>query len=184
MRHAQLLFLICLLAAVTGPTLASGQDANSARAFLQDAYGHYARGGEGISLYGPLAKQYFHSSLIMLVQAHDKALGSDLGELDGDLVCSCMDWGGIFDLKIDIQIENSQRAIANARFALYEGKDRDKDSWRKLKFTLVPEHGRWRIWDITDYSNPELVYSVREEISDDINFHAKNSKGHTAKPSS
>jgi hypothetical protein len=176
------LLLIYLAAAAAGTIPATPQDAKSAKAFLGDAYSHYAKDGQGISLYGPLAEQYFHSSLIALIQAHDKTLGSNLGELDGDLVCSCMDWGGIFDLKIDIQVENPQRAIAKVSFALYEGNDRNKDSWRRLRITLVPEHGDWRIWDIADYSNPNLVYSVRKEIKDDIEFHAKNSTGNGAKP--
>ena len=182
MRCARLFSVLVLVVAGAAAGPAGAQDANSAKAFLTKAYTHYGKNGKGISFSGPLAQRYFHSSLIALVQDHDNALGSDLGEFDGDIVCSCMDWGGIFDLKIDVLIENPQRASATVPFALYDGKDRGMSGWRKLKFTLLPERGRWRIWDIADYSNPKNVYTVREVLRSDIQSHAKASTGQTAQP--
>ena len=68
------------------------------------------------------------------------------------LFAGCQDWDGIWDLKIDIQMESPKRALATVSFALFAPKDRTDDSLSKLKITLVPEDGQWRIYNIVDES--------------------------------
>jgi hypothetical protein len=182
MRFAPFLSALLVAVAAAGADSAMAQDASSAKAFLVEAYQHYSKDGSGISVYGPHARRYFHSSLLDLVQVHDKVMGSDLGEFDGDIICSCMDWGGIFDLRINVQIENAQRATATVSFFLYDGAEREQNSLRRLKFTLVPEQGQWRIWDINDYSDPKFAGTVRQELNDDIRDETKILKDKASHP--
>src|SRR5208337_2992845 len=102
---------------------ARAQDANSAKTFIESVYQLYPKGGKGVDWTGPRASQYFHPSLIALMRADSKAAGPDnVPALDGDPICSCQDWEGIFDLKIDIQSPSPDRAEAAVSFALFPPK--------------------------------------------------------------
>lgn len=145
------------------------QDAASAKAFLENIYRHYQNGGEGIAFDGLNASLYFHSSLVALEKADVKATGPGYASaIDWDPVCGCQDWDGIWDLKIEVHIESSQRAEANVSFALSDPKNNPTDATRKLEITLMSEHGEWRIYDILDKSDPKSTSSVRKLIEDDL----------------
>ena len=94
--------------------------------------------GSGIDFTGPKARGVFDPSLIALFHADQKALGPDeVGVLDGDPICSCQDWDGIWNLKIDLQPLSDGRAKAAVSFALFApqaGTDQDR---RSLEMTLV-----------------------------------------------
>lgn len=178
----RLLLLPILAAAVAIATVdsAGAQDATSAKQFLQSVYQNYGHGGHGINTSGPKAARYFHSSLIALIKADQKAAGpDDEPVLDGDPVCGCQDWDGIFDLKIDMSAESPERAVANVSFSLFKG-GKSGDA-RRLQITVVPENGQWRIWDVVDLSDPKAPFALRKELTDEIAQEDKAKKNSTAK---
>jgi len=87
--------------------------------------------------------------------------------IDFDPICGCQDWEGIWDLRIDLHAVDPQRATAIVTFSLAAPKGRAKDSYRKMDITLVPEQGRWRIFDIVDESDPANIVALRKLLQDD-----------------
>jgi hypothetical protein len=173
MRALTLIAITVSIAAVLPACPSHAQDAASAKAFLTSIYQHYQNGDEdgsaGINFDGSQAALYYHSSLLALMRADVKANGPDnVPAIDFDPLCGCQDWDGIWDLKIDVHVETPQRALANVSFALAPPRDRTNDALRKLIFTLVPEHGGWRIYDIRDESDPAMTFSLRKLLQDDL----------------
>ena len=166
-----------VLAAALSAVPASGQDADAAKHFLGSLYRQYANHGPGIDFTGPKARGVFDPSLIALLHADQSVLGADeVGVLDGDPICSCQDWDGIWDLKIAIQPLSDGRAKASVSFALFAphaGTDRD---FRSLEITLVPVGGQWRIWDILDQSDPKAPFDLRAELEKEIRASKRGSK--------
>jgi hypothetical protein len=169
----QLVFAVALFALLRGFP-AAAQDAASARSFLEGVYQRYGNNGPGADVAGPKAKQFFHTSLIVLVRKDQKAAEPDMGVLDGDPVCSCQDRDGIWDLKIAIRIESSSRAHAAVSFALF--KERSSQDLRALDITLVTEDGQWRIYDILDKSDPKAPFALRAALEKDIQSIAHHPK--------
>jgi hypothetical protein len=176
LRPRLLLEITVSLAVAMCAQHAGAQDAASAKTFLAAIYQRYGRNGKGISQSGREAQKYFHSSLIALMQADVKAVGSDIPiAMDADLMCDCQDWDGIYDLKIDVHPQSGGQAVADISFALSDPKTRDKDSWRKLKVTLASEHAEWRIYDIVSYSGRDVPSDLRAEIKREIQSYARDS---------
>jgi hypothetical protein len=143
----------------------SAPDASSAKAFLDAAYQQYGKDGKGV----PLTGRYFHSTLLALVNADQKAAGPEnVGALDADPLCDCQDWEGIWELKIDAQLEGPERAVATVSFALTSPTHRKKDDLRKLKIALAWERGGWRIYDVTSLRDPNNPWQMRKELKKDI----------------
>jgi hypothetical protein len=167
--RARILVVLLLAVAAAGAIPVSAQDANSAKAFLVEAYTHYGNISGGIDFMGPGANRYYHSSLIALMQADTRAAGpDDAGTLDNDPLCACDNWDDIFDLKIDVQLQDRQRALANVSFSPSNPEEGDSSSWRKLRIELRTEHGEWRIYDILDNSSPTGPSDLRDELTNDI----------------
>jgi hypothetical protein len=168
--QAKLHFSLTLLIALAAPPIpAAAQDAASAKAFLQSVYAAYGKNGKGVDFTGPHASQYFHSSLAELIRADIKANGPDnVPVVDSDPICACQDWEGIWDLKIEIQMQGPNQALADVTFALSAPNGRKKDDLRKLQFTLAPVRGQWRIYDIVDDSDPKAPFQLRKELEKDI----------------
>jgi hypothetical protein len=164
-RRLVFLFLFCACAAIP---LAQAQDANSAKQFVESLYKLYAKDGKGVPFTGPQARRDYDSSLLALMRADEKAAAGDVGVLDGDPICGCQDWEGIFDLHIDIQVQRPDRAIATVSFSLSEPKHRTAADLRHLTMTLVPENGQWRIWNIRDQSDPRNIFDVRDALNEEI----------------
>ena len=166
-----------VLCAASSAIPACGQDANSAKLFVTSVYKHYVNHGKGIDFTGPKARSVFDPSLIALLHADQKAVGpNEVGVLDGDPVCSCQDWEGIWDLKIAVQPLRDGRAKAEVSFALFAphaGADQDH---RSLEMTLVPQGGQWRIWDILDNSDPKAPFDLRAELEKEIRTSKRDSK--------
>lgn len=150
---------------------ACAQDLASARSFLESVFQLYSNHGKGINN-GP---RYLHSSLVSLIREDIKTMGTDVpGPLDGDLVCGCQEWDGIWILKMDVKSVNPQRAQAVVSFAVYEPKSRPKDDSSTFRYTLVPEHGQWRIYDVEYLSFPPEAgesKSLRGQLRNEIEFH-------------
>jgi hypothetical protein len=112
-------------AAFLSPNCANAQstnelDSQSAKTFLESAYAHYQNAGKGIDFTGPNAGSYYHSSLIALIHSDIMANGPEnVPAIDADPICGCRDWDGIWDLKIDVMLETSQRATAKVSFFVF-----------------------------------------------------------------
>jgi hypothetical protein len=169
MRPKPLIVIALSTVAIIGAIPSRAQDAASAKAFLVNIYGHYKSKGKGIDFDGPHSALYFHSSLLALEKADVKATEPGYAPaIDWDPICGCQDMDGIWNLKIDVQLQSPQRAIADVSFALFDPKDRPTEEPSKLQITLVRENGGWRIWDILDKSDPKFTSSVRKLLEDDL----------------
>lgn len=158
---------------------AAPQDTDSAKRFVESLYRHYTNHGKGIDFSGPKALHYFSTSLNALMDADAKAVGpNEVGVLDGDPICSCQDWDGIWDLKIDVQMLGSDRANASVTFALFApkaGADRDL---RSLDVTLLRTGNQWRIDNILDKSDPKTPFDLRAELEKEIRTLKQSAKPH------
>jgi len=144
------------------------QNAALAKTFLVSVYRHYQPDGIGVDTVGPRARLYFHSSLVALMRADERAASPNVGAIDADPVCACQDWNGIWDLKIDVHPEAPGRARAVVSFSLSAPGDHAADALRKLSITLVAENGAWRIYDIVDITDPANPFALRKALAQDI----------------
>jgi len=177
MRSRLLLAIAFFAAAFLPANPSAAQDEASAKALLTTIFGRYGKGGKGTDY----KSGYFHSSLVALVNADVKAAGTDIpAALDGDPVCDCQEWDGFWVLKMDVTMETPQRAQAVVTFAIYAPAKRPKDDSRTIRYTLVPERGHWRIYDISylsePHSEPGAPKSLRQQIQKDIDFYAHQPK--------
>jgi len=145
----------------------SAQDVTSAHSFLRSIYARYHKGGPGVHVTGPSASRYLHPSLIALLREDSRLVGpGEVGVLDGDPLCGCQDWDGIFDLKIDLHDLKANTAEASVSFALFkDAKPQDK---RSLVITLAPEKRSWRVWDVLDRSDSKAEFDLRRELEKEI----------------
>lgn len=160
--------ILCLVSLLTAG-YAAAQDEASAKRFVESLYRHYTKNSKGIDFTGSKGLNYFSPSLNALMDADAKAIGPDeVGVLDGDPVCSCQDWEGIFDLNIAVRMLSNNRANAAVSFALFApkaGADRDR---RSLEMTLISGNGQWRIDNIIDRSNAKAPFDLRAELAKEI----------------
>ena len=164
--RSSLLLKSALLVCVIAPAC-SAQEGASAKTFLQSLYARYQKGGSAIELSGPQAKRYLHPSLLALLREDARAVGPDeVGVLDGDPLCSCQDWDGIFDLKIDVHEPKAGRAEAQVSFQLF--KDAKPQDRRSLVITLTRENGEWRVWNAVDRSDANSVFDLRAALDKEI----------------
>jgi hypothetical protein len=156
-------------------TSSHAQDANSAKLFLTEAYSHYGKNDKGA-----VGSRYIHSSLLALMKTDEQAVGTDVPiSGDGDLFCDCQEWFGIYDLKIEVKMDGLDRADAEVSFVLSNTKDqKERDFYsRSLLFTLVPEHGKWRVYNVISYRKGEPPSDLRKDIEKEIQEYAQESKG-------
>ncbi|HEY1987452.1 MAG TPA: DUF3828 domain-containing protein [Terracidiphilus sp.] len=172
MRTSFLLSIFVLASSLSIPA-APAQDSTSARTFLEAVYRHYGHGGKGIDLTGPKADRFFDPTLIALARRDEKAARPDIGALDGDVLCSCQDWEGVWDLKIAIQRQGENRIDAAVSFALREPNGRTTQDFRALEITLAANQGQWRIYDVLDKSDPKAPFALRAELQKDIGTHTR-----------
>ena len=176
--RAKSFFAITIFAVFILPaTLSAAQDAASARAFLTSIFRLYDKSGRGVGIDG----SYLNSSLVALIHTDVKATGSDVpGVLDGDLLCGCQEWDGIWIFNMDLKMETPPRAEALISFAVYAPKDRPKDDTQTIKITLAPERGQWRIYDILYPSEPGSEQwkskNLRGRLQEEIYSYARQPK--------
>jgi hypothetical protein len=174
------LFLIMVSGALfwSAPRDAHAQDAASARAFLNSIFQLYPNNGIGT----PYSSRYIHSSLLALIHADLKAAEAAKetpGPLDGDIVCDCQEWDGVWVHKIDVKIVKPGRAIVTASFDIRGPENRDAIDLRIMRYTLVPERGQWRIYDIQDLSpweDAEVHLPLRKGILKEVQIFRGESK--------
>jgi hypothetical protein len=169
MRARPICTIALSLSSILHCGISQAQTAATAKVFLTGIYAHYQRGAKGIDFEGPSAPLYFHSSLLALIRADIKSNGpGNAPAIDFDPICSCQDWKGIWNLKVDVKMETPKRAHAKVSFSLEPPKTPSKDAARQLAITLVPEHGLWRIYDIEDNSDSSTTFALRKLLQDDI----------------
>jgi len=175
--RSSLLSKFALLACVIVPACSgSAQDVASAKAFLQSIYARYSKNGPGVEIAGPRAKRYLHSSLIALLRNDARAVGpGEVGVLDGDPLCGCQDWDGIFGLKIDVHEPKAAKAEALVSFALFG--DAKPQDVRSLRITLAQEKGAWRVYNVVDRSDAKAVFDLREALEKEIRGISKSKGG-------
>jgi hypothetical protein len=177
-RYPAIVFIAVCLASAE-PLLA--QDAESARAFLNSIFKLYANHGKGIhqnrvGMCG-LSTRYVHSSLLALIDADVKAVGTDIPiACNADIVCGCQEWEGIWIHKMDLTLETPQCANAVVTFSVYAPKNRTKDDLRTYKYTLIPENGQWRIYDVAYITPAETPDTLRKAIQKDIVYYTHPSQ--------
>jgi hypothetical protein len=146
---------------------APAQDFAAAKTFLKIVYARYHKNGPGVEATGPRATRYLHSSLVALIREDARAVGQDeVGVLDGDPLCGCQDWEGIYGLQIDVREPVASRAEAIVSFALFE---RAKpEDMRRLVITLAKERGAWRVYNVVDRSDAKAAFDLRKELEKEI----------------
>lgn len=161
----------------------AAQDAASAKAFMNSAFRLYQNRGYGI--YGEhgndkeLTKRFVHSSLQALIDKDVKtvaAAGTDIPYAgDGDLICDCQDWDGIWVRHMDLKVENPKLAYVTATITLFDPKAMPENDLRTIKYTLVPEQGQWKIYDVAlldPAPNANEPKSLRGGIQKELDYYA------------
>ena len=165
-------------------TPSAAQDKASAQSFMNSAFRLYQNHEGGI--YGKhgndseLTKHFVHSSLQALIDKDVKtvaAAGTDepyAGDLD--LICDCQEYDGIWELHVDVKMENPRMAVVTASFEIDDPKTRVKGQTRIMKYTLVPEDHQWRIYDTLRLAPSPDGVSVRVGLQKDIAFYSSPPK--------
>lgn len=176
MRHS--LFLALALFALHAMPFAQAQDAASAKTFLTGLFSTYEHKGKGPGT-GP---KVLHSSLIALMNKEEK-LAAKVGDEptfgDGDFVCDCAEWQGFWVINMDVQLKNPQLAEATVEFSVYPPATRKKTDIKKVVYTLAPENGGWRIYDMTEMPAPgskDAPFSARAELDKNIKLYLTPAK--------
>jgi len=169
--------IACFVVLLMPANPAFGQDVDSARRFVESLYRRYTNHGKGIDLSGPKALNYFDASLNALMDADAKAVGPNhVGVLDGDPICSCQDWDGIWDLRIAVHMLSNNRARAAVSFGLFAPKAQADRDLRSLDMTLAWTGNQWRIDNILDRSDPKAPFDLRAELEREIRASKRDGK--------
>jgi hypothetical protein len=159
---------IAMFAALLLGSLGNAQDAASAKAFLSSAFQLYEKGGKGVEY----SNKYYHSSLLALIQRDLRTARKyrSIPLAGTDLFCDCQGWDGIWIQKLIIKLISSKLAEADAIFAVTAPEDRNENDLRNVRYTLVPENGQWRIYDILYLPLPNEgrnVEPLRKQLVED-----------------
>ena len=173
-----LLLSLALFVSLSAESLFS-QDAKSAEDFMQSAFHLYERSGKGV----PYRSDFYHTSLLALIKADLEAAekGLTVPMAGTDLFCDCQERDGISIHKLDVRLEAPDRAEVTVSFSIYTYTPehrKDYDS-RTMKYTLVPERGRWRVYDILDLSEPDRdgqSKSFRVQLGEEIRAFARTTR--------
>ncbi len=103
------------------------------------------------------------------------AAGTDIPYAgDSDPICDCQDWDGIYALHMDIKVESPKLAYVTASFKLFDHGTPPDTEMRTIKYTLVPEQGQWKIYDIALLApapDANEAKSLREGIQKEIAYY-------------
>jgi hypothetical protein len=147
------------------PVAATGQDADSAKAFLDGLYAHYKASSSTGTTWAPMdanIKDVFDADMVRLMAADTKALKGDLGEIDGDWLCDCQDWGSI---AATVTVTEAGPTAAKAMAVFHDTQVSDEGP-RRDTFDLVKTPAGWRIHDMGTSSDPSLRSVLTKEIAD------------------
>ena len=153
-------------AAASGPSPVgvTGPDADSAKAFLDGLYAHYKSSSSGAT-WAPMdgnVREVFDADTVLLLAADTKALKGDLGEIDGDWLCDCQDWGSI---AATVTVTEASANAAKAVAVFHDTQVTD-DHPRRDTFDLVKTPAGWRIHDMGTAQDPSLRAVLTKEIAD------------------
>jgi len=152
-------------APAAAPAATDSADAAAAKAFLDGLYVHYKTYSATATTWAPMdanVKEVFDPDMVALLAADTKALKGELGEIDGDWLCDCQDWGS---LSADITILSASPTAAKAASVIRDTQIKDEAAKRDT-FDLVKTPAGWRIHDMGTADQPSLRAVLTKEIAD------------------
>src|SRR6185312_13411236 len=143
---------------------APAKDAGSPKGFLEGLYAHYATSSSGNN-WAPMdnrnARDVFDGDTAALLAADQKALKGELGDIDGDWLCDCQDWGAIVST-VTVTAQTPTTAKATADFHDTQIPD---DTSKHDTFDLVKTPAGWRIHDMGTPHDSSLRHVLTREIA-------------------
>jgi hypothetical protein len=152
-------------APAAAPAAADSADAAAAKAFLEGLYAHYKTYSATQTTWAPMdanVKEVFDPDMVALLAADTKALKGELGEIDGDWICDCQDWGS---LAATVTITSASPTAAKAVADFHDTQVADAKP-RRDTFDLVKTADGWRIHDMGTADQPSLRAVLTKEIAD------------------
>jgi hypothetical protein len=149
----------------TAPVAATGPDADAAKAFLNGLYAHYKASSSNGATWAPMdanVKEVFDADTAKLLAADTRALKGEVGEIDGDWLCDCQDWGSIVAA---VTVTQASPTAAKAIATFHDTQVAD-DHPRRDTFDLVKTPAGWRIHDMGTAQDPSLRAVLTKEIAD------------------
>ena len=140
-------------------------DAAAAKSFVEGLYAHYKASSSTGTTWAPMdanVKEVFDADMVALLEGDTKALKGELGEIDGDWLCDCQDWGS---LSADITILSASPTAAKAASVIRDTQIKDEAAKRDT-FDLVKTPAGWRIHDMGTEQDPSLRAVLTKEIAD------------------
>ena len=143
---------------------ASGAEAGSPQAFLEGLYAHYKASSSTGTSWAPMdanVKDVFDPDTVALLAADTKALKGELGEIDGDWLCDCQDWGSI---AATVTVTSQTPTTAKATAAFHDTQVPDEKDKRDT-FDLVKTPAGWRIHDMGTPQDASLRHVLTVEMA-------------------
>jgi hypothetical protein len=146
------------------PETQNAEIAKTARDFVESLYARYGPNGNPVNLLAENAPEAFDPSLIALAKANAAAAGNGyVGVLDYDPLCNCQDTDVTFpNLRIIIRPVTTRRVAATVTFT------EDNHERNTILLTLMRESGKWRIYDIEDFSGSSYHTNLRLLLKRDM----------------
>jgi hypothetical protein len=141
---------------------AATSDAADVKAFLDGVYAHYKTGANNtFQALDANAPEVFDADTIALMKADTAALHGEVGDLDGDPICQCQDFGSI-QAAITVQSATPTTATATANFKDVSFADAKP---QRDTFDLTKTSAGWRIHDIHTADSPSLRKMLQAEVA-------------------
>lgn len=143
---------------------AASADAGSPKAFLEGLYAHYKASSSTGTSWAPMdanVKEVFDPDTVALLAADTKALKGELGEIDGDWLCDCQDWGSI----VATVTVTSQTPTAAKAEAVFRDTQVPDEKGKRDTFDLVKTRAGWRIHDMGTPQDPSLRHVLTTEMA-------------------
>ena len=137
--------------------------ADSPKAFLDGLYAHYVTSSSTGTTWAPMdanVKDVFDPDTVALLAADIKALKGELGDIDGDWLCDCQDWGS---LATTVTITSESPTAAKATAVFHDTQIPD-DKPKTDTFDLVKTPAGWRIHDMGTEQDASLRHVLTREI--------------------
>ena len=136
--------------------------AASAKAFLDAIYGPWTQAlkkPNGPAYKEPPAARLYTPEIVALLDkdARNTARSGEVGAIDGIILCSCQDDGG---MTVRVSVPVASATAATARVAISFGGKYDRTL--TLKLARLPQG--WRVADVSDADTPSLLAMLRKEL--------------------
>lgn len=141
---------------------APNADAADAKAFLEGLYAHYKTSKNNtFQPFDANIKEVLDEDTIALMQADEKALKGELGDIDGDWLCDCQDFGSI---TATITVQSATPTTAKATSDFHDAEEPTEKPGHDT-FDLVKTPDGWRIHDMGTADQPSLRKVLQDEIA-------------------